>query len=69
MADTTARDALERSLQHRMLMCSEDELRAIDRMVIAVEKRRALHVEPATPPTQREIAVALFRESSTERVR
>jgi hypothetical protein len=40
--DTTARDALERGLRYRLPLCSEEELRAIDRMLTGIEKRREL---------------------------
>jgi hypothetical protein len=40
--DTTARDALERGLHYRLPLCSEEELRALDRMLVGIEKRREL---------------------------
>lgn len=38
--DLTARNALQRSISSRLHACDEEELRALDRMLIAVEKRR-----------------------------
>ncbi len=71
MPDTTARDAIERSVAARLLICDEVELRAIDRMLVGIEKRRELavfHVE-RTGEFSRADALAMLRDSSTERSR
>jgi hypothetical protein len=38
--DTTARDALERSIQRRAMLCDHDELKALDRVLVVLEKVR-----------------------------
>lgn len=40
MTDTTRRDAKQRSIAARLLICDELELDALDRMLTALEKRR-----------------------------
>ena len=38
--DNTTRDALERSINARLPLCDEAELRALGRVLVSIEKRR-----------------------------
>lgn len=38
--DTTARDALERSIQRRAMLCDHEELQALDRVLVVLERAR-----------------------------
>lgn len=70
--DTTARDALARSIASRLLICDELELRQLDRVLISMEKRRdifeAFHVD-RTGEWSREEAIEEYRRASLERRR